>query len=51
MSFPQADSISGGIPAEAVSVAYTSFDAVTNTVKKLGPGPHLIKVGIQSAFR
>lgn len=51
LSFPQADSINGGIPAEAVSVAYTSFDAVTNMVRRLGTGTHLIKVDIKAAFR
>ena len=51
LSFPQADSSNGGISAEAVSVAYTSFDAVTNMVRRLGIGTHLIKVDIKSAFR
>lgn len=51
LSFPQAGSVNDGIPQEFSSVQYTSFDAVTDMVKTLGRGCHLIKVDIKSAFR
>ncbi|XP_070190042.1 uncharacterized protein [Littorina saxatilis] len=52
LSYPHEDSsVNGGIPAELCAVQYTSFDAVTCMVKKLGQGSHLVKVDIKSAFR
>lgn len=51
LSHPDVDSINGGIPAELSSVQYTSFDAVTYMVRRIGQGAHLIKVDIRSAFR
>lgn len=51
LSYPQDNSVNGGIPAELCVVQYTSFDAVTGMVKKLGQGSHLVKVDIKSAFR
>ncbi|MDY6841666.1 MAG: reverse transcriptase domain-containing protein [Pseudomonadota bacterium] len=51
LSHPDSDSINGGIPAELSSVQYTSFDAVTSIVRRIGQGAHLVKVDIRSAFR
>lgn len=35
LSYPESDSVNGGIPHELCSVQYTSFDAVTDMVKKI----------------
>lgn len=51
LSYPHGQSVNDGIPAELCTVQYTSFDAVTTMVKKLGRGSHLVKVDIKSAFR
>lgn len=51
LSHPDSGSVNGGIPSELSSVQYTSFDAVTAMVRKIGQGAHLVKVDVRSAFR
>lgn len=51
LSYPKHNSVNEGIPHELCSVQYTSFDAVTSMVRKLGQGSFLVKVDIKSAFR
>ena len=51
LSYPHGSSINSGISKEDSSVIYTNFDEVIRMVREEGPGSHLFKIDIKSAFR
>ena len=51
LSFPSSQSVNDGIPKELCSLKYITIDDAINYIVRLGPGTHLAKIDIKSAFR
>ena len=51
LSFPSGQSVNDGIPKELCSLKYITIDDAINYIVRLGPGTHLAKIDIKSAFR
>ena len=51
LSHPKEASVNSGIIKQLCSMSYTTVDNATQKVISLGPGTHLAKIDIKSAFR
>ena len=51
LSFPTDRSVNDGIPKELCSLKYITIDDAVEHIVRSGPGTHLAKIDIKSAFR
>ena len=51
LSFPAGRSVNDGIPKELCSLRYITIDDAIDHILSMGPGTHLAKIDIKSAFR
>jgi hypothetical protein len=51
LSHPKGSSVNDGISSELCSLSYASIDDAISTIIRLGRGPQLAKLDLESAYR